>query len=102
MQIVGKSVFRTLYTPAKRSRKGQNGVLFVVGGSEKYHGAPLLAAKAASKIVDLVYFHSPAQLNHEILAKIKGESDCFIAIPAEEVFAVAEKSDCIWWATGWK
>jgi len=95
MQIVGKSVFRTLYTPAKRSRKGQNGVLFVVGGSEKYHGAPLLAAKAASKIVDLVYFHSPAQLNHEILAKIKGESDCFITIPAEEVFAVAEKSDCM-------
>src|SRR3990167_5429253 len=95
MQIVGKSVFRTLYKPAKRSRKGQNGVLFVVGGSEKYHGAPLLAAKAASKFVDLASFHSPAQLNHEILAKIKGEGDCFITIPAEEVFAVAEKSDCM-------
>lgn len=95
METVGKSVFKKLFKPAKRSRKGQNGVLFVIGGSEKYHGAPLLAAKTASKIVDLVYFHSPAQLNREILAKIKGESDCFITVQAKEVFAVAEKSDCI-------
>src|SRR3989344_4458793 len=45
MEFVGKSVFRKLRKPAKRSRKGQG--------------------------------------------------DCFITIPAEEDFAVAEKSDCM-------
>ncbi|MEM4255535.1 MAG: NAD(P)H-hydrate dehydratase [Candidatus Norongarragalinales archaeon] len=95
MAEIKRRVIQKLFTPAKNSHKGQNGVLFVIGGSEKYHGAPLLAIKAASRIVDLVYFHSPAVLNHAVLVAIKRKSDCFIAVPGEEVFGAAEKCDCL-------
>ncbi|WP_456366614.1 NAD(P)H-hydrate dehydratase [Thermococcus sp.] len=43
----------------KGQRKGQNGKLFVIGGSEDYFGAPYLASKAASYLVDLVYLAMP-------------------------------------------
>ncbi|WP_297090444.1 NAD(P)H-hydrate dehydratase [Thermococcus sp.] len=39
--------------------KGQNGKLLVIGGSEDYFGAPYLASKAASYLVDLVYLAMP-------------------------------------------
>ncbi|ASJ11274.1 bifunctional ADP-dependent (S)-NAD(P)H-hydrate dehydratase/NAD(P)H-hydrate epimerase [Thermococcus sp. P6] len=39
--------------------KGQNGKLLVIGGSGEYFGAPYLAAKAASYLVDLVYLAMP-------------------------------------------
>lgn len=96
MQVISRKTFgRELFHPKPGSHKGQNGVLLVIGGSEKYHGAPMLAIKAASRIVDLVYFHSPVALNHDVLAKIKSKSDCFITIPKSDLLSVAEKSDCI-------
>lgn len=95
MKIVGKSVVGKLSRPSSKSHKGQNGLLLVVGGSGKYHGAPLLAVKAASRIVDLVYFHSPEKLNHKILALMKSKSDCFIALERKDLLSTAEKADCI-------
>jgi len=89
------SILKLLYRPAPYSHKGQNGILCVVGGSEKYHGAPLLAIKAASRFVDLVYFHSPAKLDEKILLKLKSKSNCFIAVPKRDLFKTIEKSDCM-------
>lgn len=43
----------------KGEHKGQNGRLLIIGGSEDYFGAPYLAAKAASYLVDLVYLAMP-------------------------------------------
>ncbi len=43
----------------KGEHKGQNGKLLVIGGSEDYFGAPYLASKAASYLVDLVYLAMP-------------------------------------------
>ncbi|WP_297488673.1 NAD(P)H-hydrate dehydratase [Thermococcus sp.] len=43
----------------KGQHKGQNGRLLVIGGSEDYFGAPYLASKAASYLVDLVYLAMP-------------------------------------------
>ena len=38
------------------SRKGDNGIVLIVGGSYMYHGAPILASNAALRSgVDLVY-----------------------------------------------
>lgn len=95
MEFISKSVLRSLRKPASASHKGQNGILLVVGGSGKYHGAPLLAIKAASRIVDLVYFHSPASLNRDVLAKMKSKSDCFISVPRSGLAEAAGKADCI-------
>lgn len=45
---------------SKSSRKGQNGITLIVGGSRIYHGAPLLSSMAALRSgVDLVYTAIP-------------------------------------------
>ena len=45
----------------KGEHKGQNGRLLVIGGSGDYYGAPYLASKAASYLVDLVYLAMPSE-----------------------------------------
>lgn len=47
------------YLKEKDSHKGDNGRVLIVGGSDRYHGAPIYAATAASKVVDLVYIATP-------------------------------------------
>ncbi|MFH0923031.1 MAG: NAD(P)H-hydrate dehydratase, partial [Candidatus Micrarchaeota archaeon] len=95
MEKIVSSVLSELYKPAPYSHKGQNGILCVISGSEKYHGAPLLAIKAASRFVDLIYFHSPAKLNEKILLSMKSKSNCFITIPQAELFKTMERGDCV-------
>jgi hydroxyethylthiazole kinase-like uncharacterized protein yjeF len=47
------------------SHKGQNGRVLVVGGNEKYHGAPIMAALGAEKSgADLVNLIVPANQQH--------------------------------------
>lgn len=47
------------------SRKGDNGKVLVVGGSELYHGAPILAGLGAEKSgADLVYLMVPSNQQH--------------------------------------
>ena len=87
-------IIKGLYEPPKDSHKGDNGRLLIIGGSKKFHGAPLFAAKIASRIVDLVYFSSVPE-NNELIKRMKSELCDFIAIPREEIFEAAEKSDCI-------
>lgn len=54
---------------AKNSRKGDNGVVAVVGGSTFYHGAPFLAAVSAQRAgVDLVYLAVPRTISTPIRA----------------------------------
>ncbi len=84
-----------LRKPKKTSRKGENGVLLVVGGSKRFHGAPLLAIQAASRFVDLVFFHSPEKSNHALLEKMKAGSCLFITVPRKELSATVEKCDCV-------
>jgi len=45
--------------PKENSHKGQNGVILIIGGNRTYHGAPILAALAAMRFCDLVYFFPP-------------------------------------------
>ena len=50
------------FIPARKSksRKGDNGIVLVVGGSYIYHGAPILSSLAALKCgTDLVYTSVP-------------------------------------------
>jgi len=96
MRVAGKSVLKKLFVPKPASHKGQNGLLCVVGGSKRYHGAPLLAIKAASRIVDLVFFYSPAKLNYGVISKMKSKSDCFITLQTErDLEKRIAKSDCV-------
>ncbi|MBI5036501.1 NAD(P)H-hydrate dehydratase [Candidatus Micrarchaeota archaeon] len=74
--------------------KGMNGVLTVIGGSKKYHGAPLYAIEAAAPFVDLIYFYSPEKDNL-VLLKMKSKSNAFITTERKDLLKAVEKSDCI-------
>ena len=55
--ILSSSIVKNFITPRKStSRKGENGIVLVVGGSYIYHGAPILSSLAALRSgTDLVY-----------------------------------------------
>ena len=60
------------------SRKGDNGIVLVVGGSGIYHGAPLLSTLSALRSgVDLVYTAIPKS----IVAALRSFSPNIIALP---------------------
>ncbi|MFB5600202.1 MAG: NAD(P)H-hydrate dehydratase [Nitrososphaeraceae archaeon] len=58
---INESVIKKNTIPRKiSSRKGDNGIVLVVGGSRIYHGAPILASIAALRVgTDLVYTAVP-------------------------------------------
>ncbi len=51
----------------QETHKGDYGYLLVIGGSETFSGAPMLAAMAALRVgVDVVYVASPSETAHDI------------------------------------
>lgn len=85
---------KSLHKPRSNSHKGQNGKLLIIGGSDRYHGAPLMAAKMASKIVDMVYFYSTPD-NQKLFTKIKAGLCEFISVLEGELDDYAKEADCI-------
>jgi NAD(P)H-hydrate epimerase len=60
------------------SRKGDNGIVLVAGGSRYYHGAPVLASMAALRSgSDLVYTAVP----RSIITEVRSFSPALIALP---------------------
>ena len=75
--------------PKKASHKGQNGVVLIIGGSKTYHGAPVLAARAAVRFCDLVYFASTKE-NNALIRKMKLATANVICVPKSKFnFAIA-------------
>ncbi|HEY4694679.1 MAG TPA: NAD(P)H-hydrate dehydratase [Candidatus Nanoarchaeia archaeon] len=85
---------KDLYQPPTVSRKGENGKVFIIGGNEHYHGAPLFCAKIASKIVDLVFFSSVAE-NNVLVRKMRSGLADFIVIDRADVYDEAARVDVI-------
>ncbi|QQG41759.1 MAG: NAD(P)H-hydrate dehydratase [Candidatus Woesebacteria bacterium] len=81
-----------LFRPEGESKNGQ---ITIIGGSELFHGAPLLSLTVASKIVDMVYFSSPDTSVGEVANNIKSKLFSFIWVPWEDVDKYIEKSDAI-------
>jgi len=80
--------------PKEGSHKGQNGVILVIGGSRTYHGAPVLAALAAVRFCDLVYFSSIPE-NLAVLGKMKIASPNIIAVPGKKYKFALSHADCV-------
>ncbi|MBI2080072.1 hypothetical protein HYT84_04870, partial [Candidatus Micrarchaeota archaeon] len=90
-------ILNQLYKSPKLSHKGQNGKLLIIGGSKKYHGAPVFSILAARRFVDLVYFYP-------------GEPDLFLiraVKPIPEIIVVKDldlitkgKVDCVLFGVG--
>jgi len=94
MHLVGPKEVKSLKKPKSNSHKGDNGILVIIGGSKQYHGAPLLAAKMASKIVDLVYFSSVPE-NNRLINKMKSKLCEFITVSRKNILSYFNKSDVI-------
>lgn len=88
------AIFERLTRPNPGSHKGQNGRVFVIAGSEKFHGAMLLVVQAASRICDMVYVHSVVR-NLSLIEKLRSEVAVFIAVPPKEVEHTIQFADAI-------
>lgn len=94
MEIVNADILNRLTKPKLESHKGDNGRILVIAGSDKYHGALLLAIQAASRLVDVVYAHS-VDRNLKLIDKLRSEISVFITIDDGELFSAIEKVDAI-------
>jgi NAD(P)H-hydrate epimerase len=92
------SFVRSLYTPPKDSRKGENGRLLVVGGSRAYHGAPVFALLAARRFVDLLYFY-PAEKDPYLINAVKRIPEA-IVVDSYKSPAIRGKIDCVLYGIG--
>ncbi len=93
MEDFDPNLLKELYHPSKNSSGEDNGQIVIIGGSKLFHGAPILSLKAASRVVDMVFFASPEKSIEKIAARIKSELSSFIWIPWEEVELYIKKSD---------
>ena len=68
IEMIGPGDMLSFPSSLKGSHKGENGICVLVGGSEKYFGAPLYMAEAALRMgPDLVNLFAPSSI-HEYLA----------------------------------
>ncbi len=95
MQIFDPKDIKNLFVPDPNSNKGNNGQITIIGGSNLFHGAPLLSLVTASRFVDMVYFSSPEKSVGEVANSIKSKLFSFIWVPWNEVESYIEKSDAI-------
>ncbi|EKD52941.1 MAG: Sugar kinase [uncultured bacterium] len=84
---------KTLRGSSSKYTKGvTGGGVTIVGGSKLFHGAPLIALKAASRIVSMVYFASPSE-DKSVADKIKSSLLNFIWVPYTDVDRYVAKSE---------
>lgn len=93
MKVFDKSELKKLYKPKHDSSGEDNGQVTIIGGSSLFHGAPLLALKVASRIVDMVFFASPEPSVGRVAESLKSKLSSFIWVPWEEVEDYIAKSD---------
>lgn len=84
-----------LYKPRADTEKGGNGQVTIIGGSELFHGAPLLSLKVASRIVDMVFFASPEPSVGRTAENLKSKFFSFIWVPWRQLEEYIKKSDAV-------
>lgn len=94
MELINDSILGQLKKPNPDSHKGDNGRVLIIAGSEKYHGALLLAIQSASRLVDMVYVHSVEQ-NLRLVEKLKSEISVFISVEAGELWETINLVDAV-------
>lgn len=74
--------------------KFSGGQVVIVGGSSLFHGAPIMALKACSRIVGMVYFACTKD-DEGAVNLIKSQLQAFVWIPEDDIDGYIEKSDAI-------
>ncbi len=83
-----------LNLPKPDSRKGDNGKLLIIGGSELFHAASRWSLDVASKLVDMV-FYSSVPTNNKLITEAKQNFWNGIVIPRSELEHYAAEAGCI-------
>jgi len=94
MEKFDRSWLKNLWRPTDADTKFGGGQVTIVGGSSLFHGAPILALRAASRLVSMVYFASP-EADREVVNQIKAALGSFIWVPFEQVNEYVKKSDAV-------
>lgn len=94
MEKFDENLLKQLYVPAPDSRKGDNGKILIIGGSDLFHSPAFWAFEVVSKIADMVYFSS-TDTNNEVLKKLKGEFINGIIVPRGRVEEYIKDADAI-------
>ena len=94
MEIFEKGDLNKLWRPSDGDNKFGAGQVAIIGGSSLFHGAPVLALKAASRLVSMVYFASP-ETDREVVTKIKASLGSFIWVPFDQASDYVAKSDAV-------
>ncbi|MFH1307153.1 MAG: NAD(P)H-hydrate dehydratase [Candidatus Micrarchaeota archaeon] len=87
--------------PHPKSHKGQNGRLLIFAGSPLYHGALILAIKAAVRFCDLVYVYTNNE-NHPLVEKLKGATPNIILLNPRTISQFFTKIDAYLAGPGWE
>jgi NAD(P)H-hydrate epimerase len=85
---------KKIFIPLKNSRKGNNGRILVIGGSELFHTAPLWAAQIASRFVDIVHLAS-TQENNQVFKKIKAKFNHGIVVRRDDLESYITEDDVV-------
>jgi len=101
--FVGRGDIKYLIKPREPySKKGDNGVVVVIGGSSLYHGAPIFTSLAASRSgVDLVYTVAPNSIANSIrsitpdLIVLSYNEESLTPNSIEKYEKFIKKADCI-------
>lgn len=94
MNIINKEVLNRLYKPASESHKGQNGRVLIIAGSQKFHGALLMAVQTASRVADMVYVYTTPN-NRPLVKKLKSDISVFITVQDDELWDTVDTVDAI-------
>lgn len=74
--------------------KFSGGQVVIIGGSSLFHGAPIMALKASSRIAGMVYFACPKE-DEGAANLIKSQLQAFVWIPEDDIDGYIEKSDAV-------
>src|SRR3989304_9837739 len=94
-EIFDPSEIKKLYKPDHNSKGEDNGQVTIIGGSSLFHGAPLLALKIASRLVDIAFFATPEKSVGMVAEGLKSKLMSFIWVPWEDAESYVAKSDAV-------
>lgn len=92
------SYLSSIVLPSPQSRKGENGKLLIIGGSDLFHAAGAWSLEAAARVVDMV-FYSSVPSNNELIEdafrEAKREFWSGIVVPREDLESYLQECDAI-------
>lgn len=94
IKIFGRDNFKENKTFKEIDNKYSAGQVTVVGGSRLFHGAAILALKAASRMVSMTYFASPEE-DKNFVDLIKSKLGSYVWVPRDDIDSYVLKSDAV-------